>query len=487
MDREVVLHVTGRLLAALGALMLLPAGLALLQGGPDAPEAQALLLSALLTLGCGWGLRLSFEWPAGAFGTAEACATAALGFVAGAGFAALPFLLAGAIASPLDAAFEALSGLTTTGATTLADPAALPDALLLWRALTQGFGGLLYLGVSVAVLPALGAAGQLVSDEFKEALPAEGRVLPRLAWVTGALTSLLVLVMGLEALAFWLAGLPPLEAACTALSTAMTGGFATRADSLASAPAAVQWLAAGFLLLGGANVAVLLVAQRGRLRAAARDTEVRAYLGLVAAGALAAFLLLPDGADRARRAVFAAAAAASTGGLSVEDHAAWPQLLRAGLLALLAVGACTGSTGGGLKVVRLVVLAKAAFREVGRVVRPAEVVVPRVSGRPLGAGLVQRAGALLVLHVGATSAAALLLCLYGVDLEAAWTAALAAMANGAGGAAVPGTGLAWTDLPAAAQVVVMACMLLGRVEIVVLLAALAPGRRRSGRAPARAA
>lgn len=487
MDRAVVLHVTGRILVALALVMLVPAGLAVGQGGLAAPDAQALMVSALVTLCFGWGLRRFFRWPPGSLGTGEACAASVLGFVLGAAFSALPFVLAGAIRSPLDALFEALSGLTTSGATVLADPRVLPESLLLWRALTQGFGGLHFLAVSVAVLPALGAGGQLVSNEFREALPAEGRVVPRLAWVTGALASLLVLVTAAEALAFWLAGLPPLEAACTALSTCMTGGFAVAPDSLASAPPPVQWLAAGFLLLGGANVAVLLVAQRGRLSAPLRDTEVRVYLLLAAAGAVAAFVLLPGDAaplERARRAAFASASAASTGGLSLEEHAAWPQLLRVLLLGLLAVGACSGSTGGGLKVVRLVVLAKAAVREVGRVVRPAAVLVPRVSGRPLGAGLVQRAGALLVLHLAALGAATLLLCLYGLDLQPAWMTAVTSLANGGGGPLVPGSDLPWTALPAAPQLVVMACMLLGRVEIVVLLVALAPARRRRATAPA---
>lgn len=487
MDRGVVLHVAGRILVVLGLLMLAPAALAVAQGGPEAGDARALMVSALVTLVCGFCLRRAFHWPPGSLGTGEACAASVLGFVLGALFGALPFVLAGAIASPLDALFEALSGLTTSGATVLADPRALSDGLLLWRSLTQGFGGLHFLAVSVAVLPALGAGGQLVSDEFREALPAEGRVVPRLLWVTGALASLLVLVTGAEALAFWLAGLPPLEAACTALATAMTGGFAVQADSLASAPPLAQWLAAGFLLLGGANVAVLLVAQRGRLSAPLRDTEVRVYLLLAALGAAAAFLLLPgDDAplERARRAIFAAASASSTGGLSIESRAAWPQLLLVGLLGLLAVGACTGSTGGGLKVVRLVVLAKAAVREIGRVVRPVAVLVPRVSGRPLGDGLVRRAGALLVLHVAALGAATLLLSLYGLDLGAAWSTAVTALANGGGGPLLPGSDLPWTDLPAAPQLVVMACMLLGRVEFVVLLVALAPGRRRRAASPA---
>ena len=464
MNLEIVLHVLGRLSALLGWLLLVPVAACLGSGGLGSPTGVALLVTAGLALGGGWALRIACDWDPARFGPGEAFASFGAGWVLFATLGALPYLLTGTLPVPLDALFESLSGFTTTGATLFVDPAVLPPPLLLWRALTSWIGGFGFVAVSVAVLPALGAGGNFL---YGAELPGRSgeRLLPRLSttvrwlWILYAGFTLAVFA-GLVG-----AGLSTWMALCQSLALVSTGGFVTSAAGLSTAPAAVQWVASVAMLVAGLNFAFLLVAARGRVATAGRNSELRLYL--LGFAALVAVFLWAGGTTSSaglRGAILAAASSVSTTGLPLPADTWRVPILPVAVLLFAALGACSGSPGGGLKIARAALLAKGAFREVARLLRPASVLVLKVDGKPLPERVLAATGAILVAAMLVTAGGAVALAFMGLDQASATASAMAAAANLGGGAAAPGSSTSWADLPALGKLVVMALMLLGRLE-----------------------
>ncbi|MGQ0551661.1 MAG: TrkH family potassium uptake protein [Planctomycetota bacterium] len=489
MNLESLLHALGRIFSMLGLLFGAPLALALLDEGLGGPHVQAFLVSGAVSLCLGWALRLSFPWEPLGFGVSEALATMSLGWVGGAALSALPFLLSGAITSPLDAGFEALSGLTTTGATILTDPQVLPRSLLAWRAMLHWCGGLATLAMVLAFLPAFGAGGSLVPGDTPELLGRE-RPLLRLASVVRRLWPVYALFTVLLAGAFFLTGMSVFEAACHAMSVSATGGFGTRADGLASFAAATGWVAAAGMMLAGLSLFGLRALLSGRLGLVLRGAETRTYLILLVALAACCLLATPRGAPlepRLRDAVLTAASTLSTTGLvnaglvGVPDaqlSATGPLLssavLRLLLLVALVIGACSGSTGGGFKVGRMLLMARFTRRETARLLRPAAVFVVKLGGRPVPEQVLLGCGIVLLLHLAVAFVAALALLLLGCSLETSWSAALSALSNYGNAHVGLGSPVTWSEVAPLAKLVAMACMLLGRLEFHAVLVLLLP-------------
>lgn len=467
MNVEGVLHVLGRIALLLGVALFVPLALALVEGGPGAPLSQALLVSATVALGFGAALRLAFETPVSGFGAGEACAALAGGFLACTALGALPFVISGATPTLLDAAQESLAALTTTGATVLDRLDELPRPLLLWRALMQWLGGLAGLAIVVAVLPTLGAAGNFAFDrEFTgggdERLPLRMTVTARTIFpLYLGLTVLLVL-------GFRLAGLPALPALLLALSVASTGGGAVPGVTLGAAPAAVEWIVIAGLLVGGLNLVVLRALLVRRRRESLRNPELLAWLLLVGAAAAWFAVAVPD-VTGPRAALLLASSAASTSGLALPFGASWSSGSLAVLVLLVAVGACSGSTGGGLKPVRLLLAARIVQREVRRLLRPAAVFVIKLRGAPVSEPVLRGVGAFFVLNLIVVVVGASVLLLLGLGLDESFAAVVCALSGLGGETIAPGVATGWAELAPLARVLLMGCMLLGRVEILGLL------------------
>jgi trk system potassium uptake protein TrkH len=484
---ETVLHVIGRLCAMLAVALCAPLALAVTVSGLGAPVTQAFIVSAAVSLGLGYALRLSFSWDPEEFGLLEAFAAVTLGWIVFMLLGALPYVITGQIPSLLDACLETLSGATTTGATVLEDPSRLSLPLLFWRSMTGWLGGMGFLAVAVAILPVLGAGGNFVVDAEISGTEQE-RIVPRLAGTARRVWPLYLaftLVMGGG---FWWAGMSPFDGLCHAMAVVSTGSFTTTAEGLAGASAAAQWLAIGGLFLAGLNVLLLRQLLLGRPMVALRNTELRVYLVLwllLAGGlALAADALpgLPSGAgtlDRTRQALLVGTSSLTTSGLDRQDVGGWPPLLQALLLMVIVLGASSGSTAGGIKVFRLVLLARVGVREVGRLMRPAAVLVVKVGRRMVDDTRVLGVSAFVVLHLIVTTAAAFVLMLLGLDLQASVAGVLSALSNYGGPQLGFGTGVTWMELAPLGKLVLMACMLLGRLEFLAIFVLLVPlGARR---------
>ncbi len=378
------------------------------------------------------------------------------------------------------ALFESVSGFTTTAATVVADPESLGRATLLWRAGTQWLGGLAALLFVVAVLPSIGVGGL---DVTQPPTRYSGMSL-RSRRTTGLVRRLTVLYLSLSGagvVLFLVGGLPPFDALTYAATTISTGGFANHAGSFGHFDSAsVEWAGFGGMVLGGANMALLVRLVRGPERGRLLwSFELRAYLLVVlVGGAIVALGTLPDGGathESIRGAYFHVAAATSTTGHFVgSGWGTWsvgPQVL---LLAIMGVGAMSGSAGGGFRLVRALALLGYLRRELVLQVQPRAVAPVRVGRRVVSEELVGRMIGYQAQYLTAAGVGAIVIAALGADLVTAISAAISALANvgPALGELVPGEG-GVLGLPRPARAALMPLMLLGRLEIAPVLVGIA--------------
>jgi trk system potassium uptake protein TrkH len=402
------LALVGTLLRYLALAALFPTALAVGYGESVVPYlgAGAIAFAIGLALERGLGTTSSV-------GFREGYLVVALTWVAAAAFGAIPYLLSGEpqLDRPVDALFEAMSGFTTTGATVLTDVTEVDRSLLMWRQFTQWLGGMGIIVLALAVLPRLRVGGrQLLESELPgpeiDQLADRIRDTARRLWLlyiglTGALFAILT-ALG------WLSddGMSPYQALAHAFTTMPTGGFSTEPRSVEEFGPAVHWVLIAFMLLAGANFALLyrLFVRRdpGPL---VRDEEIRVYVAAIAIGsAVLAAEIWTEGFASGERAIrdgiFQATSLMTTTGYSNFDFAGWPTLALMTLVLLMFVGGCAGSTSGSIKVVRHVLMGKSLRRELRQTVHPEEVVPIRLNRRVLDERTLRAATFFVLLYVG---------------------------------------------------------------------------------------
>jgi trk system potassium uptake protein TrkH len=469
--------VLGQLLLALAAAMVFPVAWSLLSGaGGVSPVAWG----ALATAGCGGLLRLLLPRPERELSQREALLLVVLAWFAISVFGALPFLWSGAFASATDAFFESASGFTTTGATVLARVEVLAEPVQLWRHLTHWIGGMGIVLLGLAVLPVVGHGGMaLYRAEFSGAK--SEKLKPRIAETALALWRLYLAFTVAQALALRAAGMSWLDALCHTFSTLGTGGFSTRTASVGGfASPAVEWIIVLFMLLAGMSFVQhhRLFVER-RVRGFLADFEVRAYLlvFLSAAALVALTLVLHDGlspSGAVRAAAFQVASIQTTTGFVTEDFERWFPLAQAILLGLMFVGGCTGSTAGGVKIARVVLLARVVGREFKRMVERHGVFAIRLGGRVTPEETIQSLLSLIYLSLLVLAVSGLLLAAMGLDLMTAFTAVVACMFNVGPGLGAVGPVDNYGQLPGLAKWILSVCMIAGRLEFYTLVVLLTP-------------
>lgn len=389
-----------------------------LEGGARAQDGGAavgLVLSGLLTLAVGGALFVYGRRAAGmVLGRREAILVVSLMWVLCGLLGGLPYVL-DANMGPADALFEAISGFTTTGSTVVADiEGTLSRPTLLWRALTQWFGGMGIIVLFVAVFPNIGVGARHLYRSEAPGLTVES-MQPRIAETGRFLWQLYLGLTVAVLLLYKVFGMSWFEATCHALTTMPTGGFSTLDSSLGGFDAdrvgwwnslAIEWTAVSFILLSGVNYALFFATIRTRsLRAAWRSTELRAYLSIVA-GATALISIsvwsTSPGWDTLftsfRQGLFTTATSITSTGYSVEGYRHFPTLGLITLIFLLFIGGSAGSTAGGIKIVRIVVIAKLVWAQVRQSFRPNVVQVLRMNGRPIDTSLVLDVSAFLAIY-----------------------------------------------------------------------------------------
>lgn len=401
-----------------------------------------------------------------------------MAWVLAAAFGMAPFLLSGTFDRPVDAFFESMAGFTTTGATLIDDVEAEPSAILLWRSMSQWLGGVGIVVLVVAIAPATGLATKLFAAETSRLTD---RLTPRIADTAKIIWGIYLVLTAGALVAYTLAGMPWFDALNHGMTTVATGGFSTKNASLGAYDStSIELVAIVFMLLGGVNFAFYWRAIRGR-ELWPQAAEVRAYLVIVTAATalLTITLLAAQGETRSfglelRDAAFSATSIMTSTGYTTADFAEWNDTALLLLLGLMFVGGCAGSTSGGMKVIRVMLLGKAAAQEVQRQLQPRAVQVLRTRRRVFGEDVRRAVLGLFLLYVGLAAVTALALAALGLDLLSATSGAIATVNIVGPAFGELGAVDNYSALPDAGRWLLCVVMLAGRLEIFTVLVLLTP-------------
>lgn len=475
MNIRLVVNLLGKALAVEGALMLPSLLVSLYYDGGD---WLALLLAAMLVSAVGGALAMLVRPHNDNLRAREGFAAVALIWVFMSMFGALPFYFHGSIPVYTDCFFETVSGFTTTGATILKDVEALPRGLLFWRSFTHWVGGMGVLVLSLALIPHMGARSQhLLKAESTG--PAPGKLVPHIGKSSKILYELYLALSIIHFAALLLCGLDWYDSLIHMFGSAGTGGFSNYNASVGHFQSpAVDAVTATFMLLFGVNFTMYYLLLNKQWRMVLKNEELRLYLGIVAGSVvLIAINILPSVGnwwEALRQSYFQVSSIITTTGYSTANFDLWPQLSRTILVVLMLLGACAGSTGGGIKMVRLALLFKAMARQVKQAIRPRSVATIKMDGRPVDEVTISRVlvfffGYLLIILV-----AMLIVSVDNFSFETNLTAVLSAVSNiGPGLGAVGPTGN-FAGFSILSKWVLSICMLVGRLEIYPILMLFAP-------------
>lgn len=473
-----IAYVLGQFLIAFAGTMLVPLLYGLLA---DSPGLGAVGLSASITAAAGGALFFAFPKPERELNQREGLWLVIVVWLAVSFFGALPFYFSAHFPGGFtDAIFESVSGFTTTGATVLANVEVLPPAVQFWRCFSHWLGGMGIVLLGVAILPLVGHGGMhLYRAEFSGAK--SEKLKPRITETVLALWKIYLAITVVLFALLRLAGMNNFEAICHAFSAVGTGGFSTRTASVAgfNSPL-IEYILVVFILLAGISFVqhyhIWVERQPGRFFT---DVEIRSYLlvALVATLVIAGVLIGHDGygIERGfRAALFQVASIMTTAGFVTDDYGAWHPLPQLILLALMFVGGCTGSTAGGLKMSRILLLAKVVDREFKRMVERRGIFVVRLGGQVIPEGTIQSLLNLIYLAFLVNFVSCLLLAAAGVDVFTAIAAVAASMFNIGPGLGGVGPMDHYGHLPGLAKWVLAGCMIAGRLEFYTVLVILTP-------------
>ncbi len=419
------------LLAIIAATLLLPIGTALAVGETSVIPAFVYPLVFV------WAAAAALYFPGRKkkmhMSVRGGFAMVAVSWIAASILGAVPLMLSGYITNPADAFFESVSGFTTTGATILSDIENLPRSLNLWRCQMHWLGGMGIVALTVALFPLLGVGGfQLIKAETTG--PEKGKVTPKIAETAKMLWFIYLGMTVIQTALLRLAGMPFIDSLAHTFATLGTGGFSMMNASVAAyGSAAVDWICTVFMILAGVNFSLYYRLLTGRGRELAQNTELKAYLGIIIVSVTAVVLIISplydSFLDAVRYAAFQVASIITTTGFATANYDLWPAGAQLVLFFLMFIGACSGSTAGGIKVIRWVILGKQASCEMGRALHPHGVFSIRLNGRAGRKDIVYSAAAfvfvyfLLVLITTFAAAAG------GADSFSSFTASLALVGN----------------------------------------------------------
>lgn len=472
------LLVSGGVLGTCGAGMLVSAGVGI---AGDGREIGALVIPGAVALALGAAAMWIAQGRAGSVTTirpAGGFAAVTLAWVVAAAAGAGPLIAAGTLTSPLDAYFEAMSGFTTTGATLIGDIEAQPEGVLMWRSMTQWLGGVGIVVLVVAIAPVSGPALQRAFYAEVSGVTAE-RLTPRIVDTAKIIAGIYLTLSAAAVAAFLIAGMDLYDAVAHMFTTLATGGFSPLNDSIAGFNSlAIELVVIVFMVLAAVNFALYWRAIKGGpLRP--QLAEVRAFAGIlvVAIIAVTASLLIADDvsglAEATREAVFSVVSITTTTGYTTADFDAWNEFARFAILALMFVGGCAGSTAGGMKVIRIVLLGRIAKQEVDRQLQPSSVQVLRLGGRPFPEQVRAAVLAFALIYVMVFLAGSFAIAMSGVGLATAVSGASATLNVIGPGLGDVGAIDNFAAIPDGGRAVAIVLMLIGRLEVFTVVALLA--------------
>ena len=466
----------GRFIAqivAIEAAFMLPALLISLGYG-EWPAAQAFAVTVGIMLALAGGMYLLCRRAGRLFGAREGLVCVALSWIVMSLLGALPFVLSGQVKHYIDALFEIVSGFTTTGSSVIADVESLYKGLLYWRSFSHWIGGMGVLVFLLAVLPGRQESGftmHLLRAESPG--PDVGKLVPKMRQ-TALILYCIYIVLTVINVVFLLCGrMHWLDALCTAFGTAGTGGFGVYNDSLGSATPYIQNVTTVFMFLFGINFSCYYLLLLGKLKNVLKDEELRLYVGLAVACVIGLVLsirpLYGTLEETIRHAAFQVSSIMTTTGYTTTDYDLWPSISKAILLMLMVVGACAGSTGGGLKCMRVLLLFKALRRNIRQILNPRKVLVVRSNDKVVDEKVLSNTNAYLAAYMIIIVVSTLILSLDGFSFETNLSAVLATFNNIGPGIGAVGPTCNFAAYSVLSKLTMIMGMLAGRLEIFPIL------------------
>jgi trk system potassium uptake protein TrkH len=467
-------RVFGFLLLLLSVSMLLPLVWAVYYGTPD---WSAFLASAFI-VGIPGIVLMGREKGQPVLGIRDVYVITSGGWIMSSVAAAIPLILSGVLRNPVDALFETVSGFTTTGATVMTQVEVPAAGVLFWRSLLHWFGGM---GIILLFLAFIPRANQGSDSLFKAEVPGmeTERLTPRLRQTAVLLWKIYGSITAIETIALTLAGMTLYDALIHTFGTVATGGFSNKALSVGAYPSVwIHLIILFFMFVSGVNFGLYYRAiHTKRIGAVLRDAEFRTYTAIALAATLIIVVNLIGeyGVLQAlHHGTFQVVSVMTTTGYATLDFDRWPDLSRAVLVLLMFVGACSGSTGGSVKVVRYIVMVKSIFRELGQMVHARAVLPVRVGDRVIPEGTVRSVLVFISVYMCCALAGTLYMLWIGLDMVEAISAVAATLGNIGPGLGSVGPALSFGLVPASGKVLLTFLMLIGRLEIFTVLVTLTP-------------
>lgn len=476
MNIKIIIRVLGFLIFVEGIAMLLALSVSLIYGEYD---SKAFLISSGICLGLGSIIAWLTKCRNKDIGKREGFIIVALVWIVFSFFGTLPYILSGAIPNFTNAFFETISGFTTTGSSILADIEALPHGILFWRSISQWLGGMGIIVLSLAILPVFGIGGmQLFVAEVPGPVP--DKISPRIRQTAKTLWIIYLGFTVSETILLWIGGMSLYDAVCHSFTTMATGGFSTKQASIAhwSSPF-IQYVIVLFMFFAGTNFTLSYLALRGKFLSVFKDEEFKYYGFFVIGFTLIIFLGLSIttklGIEKAfREALFQVVSIITTTGFATADYLLWTPFLTMLIFALFFFGGSAGSTGGGIKIMRIVLLFKNSYYELRRLIHPKAVIPVRFNKHSVESKIITNILAFFMLYIVIFGLSTILFTLIEPDIESAMGAVATSLGNIGPGLGSVGPAENFLHISPSGKWFLSFLMLLGRLELFTILVLFSP-------------
>lgn len=472
-----IFHLIGILNLFLGLSMLAPLGISLIyHDGSTIPILNSFIIT------CAIGTIMYFiskTKNSVSLSQREGMAIVTFGWISAALFGSLPFLLSGSIDNMTDAYFESISGFTTTGASILPNIESLPEGILFWRSMIQWFGGMGIIVLSIAILPFFGIGGmQLYRAEIPS--PVVDKLQPRISETAKSLWKIYFSITLLEVSLLWVGGMSLFDSINHAFCTMPTGGFSTQNASIAQYNSTYfDSIVIIFMILAGINFSLHFRFLKGELKVFGDDPECRVFvLTLVILISIVAFNIYQTVYNTIGQAIryasFQVVSILTTTGFVTADYTKWPPLSQIIILLCMFVGAMAGSTGGAIKVMRIILIIKHGYQEIFRLVHPHAVRSIKLGGKPIPLDILNSVRGFFILYLSVFIVAVIIMSSLGLDIFSSFASVAATLGNVGPGFGLVGPVQNYLSVADLGKWVLSFCMLTGRLEIYTVIILLAP-------------
>ena len=476
LNYRIVFQILGRLVLLEGVFMTISILFSVIYADGD---TWPLILASLITLTGGGILLFSFRDARKELGKREGFLVVTLSWVFFSFFGTLPFILTGSIVNLTDAFFETMSGFTTTGASILDDIESLGEGILLWRSLTQWLGGMGIIVLSLAIMPVFGIGGiQLFVAEVPG--PTPDKLHPRIGGTAKRLWGIYVLFTMAEVILLILGGMTPFDSINHSLTTMATGGYSTKQASIAAFDSPfIQYTITLFMILAGTNFSMAYFGLKGRFKKVFSNEEFRVYAGFLLGFTIVFTLVLMFNQhgtleQNFRESIFQVVSIMTTTGFATVDYLGWIPILVVLLFILMFFGGSAGSTGGGIKIIRVWLIIKNSYMEMKRMLHPNAVIPVRYKKRAVPEQITSNIINFVTLYMLVFIFGVVVMSVIGLDLTSAMGSVIASLSNIGPGIGSVGPAFTYSHVPDVGKWFLSFLMLIGRLELFTVLVLLSP-------------